>query len=71
MHAFESYKSVPLMIACFFDNECQEAINTDLRAKINAFVEASIASSLIGSCVIIKSGIEPASPYNIKKSLPT
>ena len=45
-------------------------INADVRVKSNAFMETSISSDLIESCVIIKSGIESASPYNIKKSLP-
>ena len=57
------------MTACVYEHEFQEAINAGLRVKSNAFMEASIASSLMGSCVIIKRGIEPASPYNIKKNL--
>jgi len=44
-------------------------MNMNFKSENNAFMEASISSSLIGSCVILKSGIEPASPYNIKKSL--
>jgi hypothetical protein len=70
MHAFESYKSVLLKIACFCEHELQEANKCRFKVKINVFMEASISSSLAESCVIIKSGIEPASPYNIKKSLP-
>jgi hypothetical protein len=70
MHAFESYKSVLLMTASFYEHVFQGAINADLGVNSNAFMEASIASSVIGSCVVVKSGIEPASLYNIKKSLP-
>jgi hypothetical protein len=54
----------------FYEHEFQEEIKADLKVKNNAFVEESISSSLIGSCVAIKSGIKPASPYNNKKSLP-
>jgi hypothetical protein len=62
MHAFESNKSVLLMTVYFYEHELQEEINADLRVKSYSLMEERISSSLIGSCVNIKSGIEPASP---------